>query len=184
LTDVRIELLPGEALRGRPRYVIEDFAFDFLAADVLQEKHRKGGAGTSSLVAGTLQVEVSVDQGVILFVWGYCPYLSWRSLSISPPSCKEGILRIIRPAPLVAGVSLGIDSTVSPAAYFDPLSGWLRLGAAEMAGNATAVEFATDSIAAMKGGQLVSIWVRPENWRDVASRVRERPPAMNHLEDQ
>jgi kynureninase len=52
--------------------------------------------------------------------------------------------------------------------WFDPGSGWFCMGEKERALNAEAVEFATGCVAVVVGGRLASLWVKPDNWKELA----------------
>lgn len=158
-------------LQGRPRYVVEDCAFDFQATDEQEVNERKGGSGTTSLVIGTLQIEVSVDRSLCLYVWGYCPYMKWEVSSGSPPPSRPGALRVVQNTDFVEGVSVGIEEMVPPSSHFNPESGWFCIGNLETPSGSQAVEFATDTLAAVKGGKIVSLWVKPENCVDIAKQL-------------
>ncbi len=171
MNQPRFEILLGSAtVRGHAYYVVDDHAFNF-RLDTNEQKDRKGVGGTTSFVVDTLQLEVAVDSSLCLYVWGYCPLGKWKQSSLTPPSASLGGLRVRYDKPLVPGVSIGLEDMVPTQARFDPCSGWFCMGDDRNVPNAQAIEFATGCIAVIGAdGRLASIWVKPENWKEVASK--------------
>jgi hypothetical protein len=168
---LRFEILPGfSPVRGHPRYVKEDYAFDF-QMDGGEKESRKGTQGTTSFVVDTLQLEVAVDSSLCLYIWGYCPTGRWKRSPLSPPMAQPGSLRAIHDAPLVPGVSVGLEEMIPVTAWFDPASGWFCMGNNESPAGVQAVEFATGCLAVVLAvGRLSSLWVKPENWKEMAGQ--------------
>lgn len=168
METLRFEILTSPSpVNGSLRYVSEDYAFNF-RMDV-GEEGRQGKQGATSFVVDTLQLEVAVDTSLCLYIWGYCPMGRWGRSSLSPPIAQRGSLRAIHDKPLVPAVSIGLEYMVSANAWFDPDSGWFCMGIKEVASDAQAVEFAAGCVAVVADGRLSSLWVRPENWKEVAS---------------
>lgn len=162
------------ALRGRPQYIIEDYSFDFKMAGDDEFNVRTGLLGTTSIAIGTLQIELSVQTHICLFAWGYCPYSCWAAASLCTPSHIEGAL-MVQDTHLVAGVSVSVGMPAQPTTRFDPHSGWFCIGDPGISQDASAVEFATDTIAVVSMGKLVSLWIRPDNWNEVSRTVVQHP---------
>lgn len=154
---------------GRPRYVSEDYAFSFQMNPGEQERWQ-GKQGTTSFVVDTVQLEVAIDTSLCLYIWGYCPMGRWERTSLSPPGARRGSLRASHDKPLVPAVSIGLEHMIATTAWFDPDSGWFCMGNKEIASEVQAVEFATGCVAVIADGRLSSLWVRPENWKEVAGR--------------
>jgi hypothetical protein len=165
------EVLPSaSSVNGHPRYVSEDYAFDF-EMDLGEQEQRLGKQDRTSFVIDTLQLEVGVDTSLCLYIWGYCPMGKWGLSSLSPPTARRGLLRAIHDKPLVSAVSIGLEHMMPVNAWFDPESGWFCMGNREVPSGAQAVEFATGCLAVVVDGRLSSLWVRPENWKEVADRL-------------
>lgn len=64
---LKFSVLPAEPLAGLLRYSRSDRAFGFQPRNPDELAGRAGCGGRASLVAGTLQLEVAVDN-----VWGTC----------------------------------------------------------------------------------------------------------------
>jgi hypothetical protein len=171
MNALRFEILPGVApVRGHPRYVKEDYAFGFQMEGGGKES-RKGTQGTTSFVMDTLQLEVAVDSSLCLYIWGYCPTGRCKRSPLSPPMAQPGSLRAIHDAPLIPGVSVGLEEMIPATAWFDPTSGWLCMGNNEAPAVAQAVECARGCLAiVLADGWLSSLWVKPENWQEVAGQ--------------
>lgn len=168
MNALRFEVLSSpSSVSGRPRYVSEDYAFSF-QMDVGEQEARQGKNGTTSFVVDTLQLEVAVDSSLCLYIWGYCPMGRWKQSSLSPPITHRGSLRASHDKPLVLGVAVGLEDMMPTTAWFDPDSGWFCMGNKEHPAGAEAVEFATGCFAVVVGGQLSSLWIKPENCKDVA----------------
>lgn len=158
-------------LVGRPKYVIEDYAFDFEIVTPAQWQETKGPSSRTSLAIDTLQLELWIEQSLCLYVWGYCPHLGWKCSPVSPPPSRPGALRVVHDTAFIAGVSVGIEGMVPPTSHFNPESGWFCIGNLETPSGSQAVEFATDTLAAVQGGKIVSLWVKPENCVDIAKQL-------------
>jgi hypothetical protein len=165
---VRFEALASPSpVRGQLRYVTGDHAFNFWM-DPDEQGARRGNRGTTSFVINTLQLEVAIDTSLCLYAWGYCPVQSWKASSLSSPVPSRGSLRAYPAKPLVPGVSVGLESTTSTDAWFDPASGWFCMGDKDGASHWQAVEFATSCVGVVADGRLSSLWLRPGNWKELA----------------
>lgn len=155
---------PGLLVSGLVRYVLDDHAFDFEPGQPLAVEWEDRGA---SILLGTLQVEVAVEARCCLYAWGYCPTEGWDLSSLSPPDASSGRLLINEGIRLTHGV--GVEAKPGEwLRYFDPLSGWFSAKSAVEESSEEAIEFATDTRALLRGGQLAELWLRPYNWKEVA----------------
>ena len=137
-----LEFREGTPVEGILEYRARDYAFAFLPSDPAALRTLVGDQGTTSLVFGSVQVEVSVDSGRCLFAWGYSPRQGWRPGSISGlPDVRSGACFtsgvLLRP-----GVSIGVIGSTDILVSHDAESGkvWLRSKNGEPA--KTAVEIA------------------------------------------
>jgi hypothetical protein len=152
-------------LEGLPTFVERDHAFNFKPA--LREPR-----GRTSLAFGTLQIEVSVETGRLLYVWGYAPVSGWRRDRVVTPEIVAGSVQVMD-MQLIRGVSVGVVK--DPIKVFDPETGWFCASVPALQNSdrtVNGIEFATDTIAVVHGDELMAVMVRPANWRDLASRVR------------
>ncbi len=150
------------ALPGRVVYRAADYAFDFELQSDQELSNRVGRQGTTSLLIGTLQIEVSIETGLLLYVWGYCPITQWSRANVFPASRQSGGVKLLSSNRLEVGISEKyIDLMQWPIAY-DDASGWICLGKADRPMEANWIEFATDTIAVVRSTVLHALWLHPD----------------------
>lgn len=150
-----------QQLRGQPRYVLDDHAFDFETETPMFDPD-----SFASLTADTLQLNFHVETGRCLYLWGYCPLRSVvRKPLVAPTSTAAGLRADVVP-PLSRGDGLAIPTIEAGLRAFDSKSGWFCVGDPDGSGE-IAVEFASASIAVVRNTNLVAIWIRPANWREL-----------------
>lgn len=159
------------AVGGRPHYVVEDYAFNFTLSP-----GELGGSGerlaSTSFVIGTIQLEVGIASLVCLYVWGYCPVMSWTRRTLTPPIAETGSLKAVPEQPLIPGISIRLEETMPATVWFNAASGWVCVSNPEVGPGSQAVEFATDTIAVLADRRLQALWVRPENWKELVADNR------------
>lgn len=150
----------GSRLRGVLEYIQEDQAFQFSVNDPAELTKRLGQLGTFSLVIGTLQLEVAVETGLLLFAHGYCPQAGWVHKPLGSPKFKKASTVRVSPDQLpVAGTSLELASPESVAIEMDDASGWLRLRiVGGMSG--TLVLIADGIVIDLHGQGIGGVWLR------------------------
>lgn len=82
---VHIDRQPGQVFAGALVYRAEDHAFDF---DEYPSEAAEGPR--TSLLIGTIQVEVDVATRRLLFVWGYSPSAGWCQSPVRPVEGAAG----------------------------------------------------------------------------------------------
>jgi len=153
---------PGYAVRGQPQYIVEDWSFYYdIQACYIPTVH------LSCLVIGTIQLHINTDTNFCAFIDGYCPYGLWQPVSLIVPDYSPGLLKTRPDEELVVGVGYGIEYMVPPEIWFDTTNGWWCIGRKEHPAGSQAVEFATGCVAVVVDEQLVSLWIRPENWLEL-----------------
>lgn len=161
-------------LEGQCLYIEDEHSFDFLPAVGTQVDDRAGTSGTTSLAIGTLQVEVGVESGALLFVWGYLPRESWLIDSVSAPaSVREGLVRVKDREPLQAGVSKALALHGEWPTHFDPSSGWVRMGEPTVD---LSVSFASSTVAGFVKDRLTTLWLRPSDPANVTPNATRSAP--------
>jgi hypothetical protein len=160
-------------LKGHPRYVDDDYAFDF-KVDPKVKAAVIGPSGSTSLVIGTLQLEVAIDTMQCLYIWGYCPTQRWEMGLLLPPASHPSALKVCSAIRFARGVSVGLEVVAKP--YFDSRSGWFCIGNKEPAANGLVIEFATNTVAVIVERQLISLWIKPENWNNLAMKMPDSYP--------
>lgn len=150
-----------EPLSGSLVYRKPEYSFDFVPTqpEILMTHARD--AGTTSIVIGTLQIEIAIASQLLLYVWGYHPTTSWRSGVISRPEAVVTALKLISNEPLIHGVSMPVDASPAWTTIHDPGSTWVQVQ--QEGGQAdTYFEFATDTVAGLTHeGKLVELLLKP-----------------------
>jgi hypothetical protein len=159
--DVALTCEEGSALEGALEFAASEHSFRFTAASPVDLSERVDGGGLTSLAIGTLQVEVSVATGLLLFVWGLHPRASWRDRAMAIPHAAPGVVRVSQRETLRSGVSLEIAGVGAWSTSFDAETSWVRVGRSEEPDDVQ-VLIATDTAMGLKGRWLNSIWLRPE----------------------
>ena len=159
--DVALTYAQGEALEGALEFDAAEHSFRFTVASPVDLSERVDSEGLASLSIGTLQVEVAIATGLLLFVWGLHPRGSWREQAMATPDAAPGLVRVSEPEALSAGVSREIAGVGAWSTSFDAATGWIHVERSEEADDVQ-VLIATDTVLGLKYGQLNSIWLRPE----------------------
>lgn len=146
---------------GRLLYRPEEYSFDFVPPAGMELQDRIGTDGTASIAIGTLQLEVSITTGVVLFAWGYHPYVSWREQGLESPDAESGCLKLKSTDGLLSGVSYDIGSSTNWRTSFDRATNWVRIQADDTVGADQFVQFASDTIAGLRNEELVELWLHP-----------------------
>jgi hypothetical protein len=151
--------MDGEALKGELVYRCNEYSVDFIPDEIDLIK-RVDGAGTSILI-GSLHLEVSIVSGEVLFPWGMFPHVRWKKKSLVLPDFKSGRLYLESDLVLERGVGVGLENYQdSWCSYYDQNSGWIYYGVDDFKLN-KALQFATDVVASLLDGKIVGLWMRP-----------------------
>lgn len=99
----------ANVLAGTLTYSESDRGFAFHPGGLDDLAERVGGEGRTSLVADTLQLEVAVETGRALYVWGYLPRESWGRTSMELPDSRiGGVIVELDDPPLEEAISVSI----------------------------------------------------------------------------
>ncbi|XTZ17758.1 hypothetical protein ACQSSU_10490 [Micromonospora echinospora] len=151
----------GGALSGRLFFRAAEHSFSYEAADEADLERRTGSEGVTSLVADTLQIEVGVETGQLIFAWGYLPANSWSRTPLPQPEVLPGVLRLVSGEDLEPGVSLSISRNSHWKAEFDQSAGCVRVSA-EYETHPIVVKIADGVAVGVQNGAISSIWLWPE----------------------
>jgi hypothetical protein len=151
---------------GRLTYQIDSWSFYY-------EEHTcwVPTVDLSTLLIGTLEIEVNLDTNICVYVDGYHHYVTWQLSPLCGPERVPGILKVHTNEPLLCGHGYPIEDMVPDVRWFDPATGWCCVGNKERPTESQAVEFATGCVAVVKNRRLISLWLKPENWQEVANFV-------------
>lgn len=148
-------------LAGTLRYSESDRGFSFQPRNFGDLVGLAGEGGRTSLVADTLQLEVAVDTGCALYVWGYLPKESWRRADLKLPSSASGRVTVeLDEPPLEAGISVSIARS-NWEVLFDESSGLVRVVRDRQLPEEL-VEIADGVYLGLNGTVLNSFWLSPE----------------------
>lgn len=157
----RFVVRPGTPLAGSLAYSASDMSFSFRPESGPDLALRAGDGGLTSLVADSLQLEVAVATGEVLYAWGYLPLSSWQQVSLEFPGASSGVVMVeLEEPPLEEAISVSIARTIWTA-NFDETSGFVRLVRADSTGAEDLVEVADGVWLALDGDRLNSIWLKP-----------------------
>jgi hypothetical protein len=121
---------------------------------------RKGGLGVTSIQIGTLQLEVGIETGLVLYAWGYHPHTLWRPATVAPEVVTPCAVRVVADPPFVLGVSCNIAAVGEWETLYDQKSGWLRVAADESNTELFAC-VAEGVLVGLNQGQIRSVWLNP-----------------------
>jgi hypothetical protein len=152
----------GWPLDGVLRYIGSEHSFRFDIGEPQVLLDRSGDSGATSLSVGTLQIEVGVASGVVLYVWGLHPRFRWQQQPVGSPHPRTGTVRISNPSALQGGVSLEIAALGAWPTTYDRDSGWVQVGgeAGDSEGD-DQVLIASGIVLGLHLGCLRSIWLQP-----------------------
>lgn len=151
-------------LSGRCIYRAYEYSFDFEPDNREEVIQRAGEKGTTSLVIGTLQIEVGILSAALLYAWGYHPHTSWRRDHLPPISWEKGCVKVQFDQEPIIGVSQGLAEVGEWQTTYDANTGWICVSSHRDDAGERYVEFAEDTIAGLANEKLVSLWLRP-GWR-------------------
>ena len=157
---ITLNIEPGDALGGSLYYVGSEYSFRFDVGSPVDIEDRATNASVSSLLIGTLQINVAIETGILLYVWGYHPNLQWQTETLENPKYESGIVRLDHPETLRKGVSLGIAKVGDWTTISDPDSGWIRVASSERL-DERQVLIASDVVLGISDSELCSVWLRP-----------------------
>ena len=135
------------------------FRFDVGAPGDLAD--RSGPDGVTSLSVGTLQIEVGVASGIVLFVWGLHPRAAWQIAPIGEPIVRPGVVRLDEVAELRRGVSMRLAPVGAWTTTFDHMTGWVRVARVMSLAPEETILVATGTALGLREGQLESVWLQP-----------------------
>jgi hypothetical protein len=150
------------ALDGALHYVEDEYSFRFDVRDLQEAEVRAGDKGVTSFCVGTLQVEVGVQTGIALFVWGYHPHQAWEEVRLAAPRSQPGLVRFSEPHVLEPGVGLQVSPVGAWSTSYDRHTGWICV-APELGttGEELHVLMAEGVVLGLRDGELASVWLRP-----------------------
>ncbi|MCL4872324.1 MAG: hypothetical protein KJ063_25465 [Anaerolineae bacterium] len=156
-------------LHGKQIYRRNEYSFDFLPDNHDELKELIGAMGTTSLSIGTLQIEISIENRKLLYVWGYHPYFNWKTASILEPEAFLGSVTLSPKHKLEPGVSLAVAEDEKWQTFHDANSGCIVVTRYEDFLTGTCIKIADDCTIELKGNSLFSLVLHVEMVDKVAS---------------
>ncbi len=148
----RLKFRPVEfpASSGSLIYRPDEYSFDFAP-------RLPGGR---SILMNDLQLEVS-EQGLIVYVWGYCPYQTWVPTRAMPDRIERAALAVSGIDQIPPGASTRLWDERMPMLW-NAGAGWFFVGESVQSTAKPHLEFADGCVAVLDGEELVGLWLHPQ----------------------
>ncbi|WP_406316318.1 hypothetical protein OHA77_04465 [Streptosporangium sp. NBC_01639] len=156
---MKFSIQDGSPLEGVLVYDESEYGFSFSAQSAESLSERLGSEGVTSVLIGTLQLEVTIESREVLFAWGYFPNVRVEVAELGAPDCFPGRVFISLDHSFQPGVSLEVPGKGSRVSY-DPSSGWVAIRLKD-AVDAKLVQIASGIVLGIDTGDLVSVWLDP-----------------------
>ncbi|MFD5229119.1 hypothetical protein ACFY9S_37290 [Streptomyces sp. NPDC012474] len=156
---MKFSIQDGSSLEGVLTYDESEYGFSFSAQNGEALSERLGSEGVTSLLIGTLQLEVDIESREVLFAWGYFPNVRGFVSKLSPPRCKSGRVFISSEHSFVPGVSFEVPGDGWRVEY-DPSTGWITIHL-KNAADVELVRIASGTVLGIENGDLTSVWLNP-----------------------
>lgn len=134
-------------------YLEHEYSFD--TEDYPEPKY-----GCASVCINTLQVRID-DEGVLFYVWGYCPLTLFCPTFSYPVNYRVSMLTTCRDGDIIPGVSYGVNWDNEWPVYINKKEGWVCIGDPETEGREL-VLFAPSAVASLVDGEMVALWLHPK----------------------
>ncbi|MCC8373917.1 MULTISPECIES: hypothetical protein [Photorhabdus] len=149
-------------LQGKLIYRESEYSIDFIDYSEVEVERKTGNQGCTSLTIGTLQIEVGVESGKLLYPWGLYPLQHCESRELIIPTMLPGeIFVYLNNTKLIQGVAMDIPNINLWPAFRDPSTKWICIGDDELIGGITVIQFADNVAMALRNDSLMSLWIKP-----------------------
>jgi hypothetical protein len=147
---------------GRVVYREHEHSFDFEAAPGQNLELMYGSKGTASIAIGTLQIEVAIETGACLYVWGLHPKEKWNIGTLPIIQAKRSCISLLPDVDMHPGISENLADVGEWFTTHDLRSGWLCISQEPIRHSEHCFEFCDDTVAGLDDDKLVSLWLRPD----------------------
>lgn len=155
-------VLDRSPLVGLAVYRRGEYSFDFLAGSPVDVSDRVGNGGVASLTIDTLQIELAVESGQLLFAWGYEYFGRWKDGQLGWPDWAEAEVSARDIEPWESGMGYTVGATPEWSSVFDADSGWVRFFDQRVApADEDRYLIASDTVVGLVESSLSSLWLRP-----------------------
>lgn len=154
--------LTKRPLSGRLVYRAAEYAIDFVDCARDEIALMAGNRGCCSLSLGTLQIEVGVETGRLLYPWGYCPLMNCELKSLPMKQIDAGAIYVGSCGEgLIAGVALEFPGSRLWRMFKDEVSGWICIGDPAIGENVHLIQFSTDALLSFSEKRVTALWIKP-----------------------
>lgn len=152
-----------EWLSGDLIYRENEYSIDFVCSSSKQLEKKSGQQGYMSLTVNTLQLEVGIETGALLYPWGLFPLMNAETRAIEVPVFKRGSINVqSQNSSLIAGVSLSIPESNSWKTIRAQEGKWIYIGPDDIPYvGCSYIEFASGAVVGLKEGSISSIFLMP-----------------------
>ncbi len=156
---MKFRVQEGIPLKGVLKYVEESYAFEFTADDVTELNTRNGGGRGASLSLNELQLETAVATGEVIYPWGYCPKIGWKSMALAAPISQPARIFVGADEELMAYTGYSVTDSRWTVG-FDESTGWVRIFNSD-SDDRDLIGIAVDTVIGLNGDSLSSVWMHP-----------------------
>lgn len=149
------------SLGGQLVYRASEYSFDFEPKSRAEVARRAGREGTTSILIGTLQIEMGIETGIALFVWGLHPHAAWSRGHLPRITPRAGGVKMLLDEEPAVGISQSLAEVGEWLTTYDPNTGWLCVSSKQERQADEYVEFADNVVAGITDERLLSLWLRP-----------------------
>ncbi|RAX01479.1 MULTISPECIES: hypothetical protein [unclassified Photorhabdus] len=156
--------LNNKPLSGNLIYRESEYSIDFIDYSPEEMEMLVGSQGCSSLTIGTLQIEVGIETGTLLYPWGLFSLTQCESKVLLQPEMHGGNI-YINPNELgmLSGVAIEIPGSILWKVFRDTSTGWICIGNSdEVDSSVCVVQFATNAAISLKNKLIIALWIKPD----------------------
>lgn len=155
--------LTDKSLCGRMVYRESEYSIDFIDYSREEVALRGGSQGFCSLTVGTLQIEVGVETGRLLYPWGLCPLVNCESIHMSMKSIGCGGLYVdTKSLGMISGVAVEVPGSSLWRMFKDIATEWICIGDYDMGEKVRLVQFSKSAMISLRDETAIAVWLRPE----------------------
>jgi hypothetical protein len=149
----------NKLINGEVIYSEEEYSF---CINNLKEFHFSHGVSSNrtSLCIATLQIEVDLVSGRLLYPWGYFPLLSAYKKKLNLVTWQQGNV-YVNTEKMEKGVSIRIPYSDSWPVFKDIETGWICIGTDEINNDLDFICFFENTVFVFKNNIPVALWIRP-----------------------
>jgi len=139
-------------LYGKPVYLRDEYSLSF-------EPWHQGDFSIMTGAAYT-SLDVDIESGQAVGFSGYNSQRIWVKHRLSPPKAEIGKLLVHTDKEMIRGMAVGYAENWKT--FYDDQTKWICMSENLLFDNCDHVLFANDTIASLKGTELVAIWAKIE----------------------